>query len=47
MQMLVEKYKRKFEQVIINVTKLKSGIKMIINGRDVGSMASFQHLYQL
>ena len=35
MQMLVEKYKRKFEKVIMNGTNLKSSIKMIINGRDV------------
>ena len=35
MQMLVEKYNKKFEQVIMDKTNLKSSIKMIINGRDV------------
>ena len=35
MQMLVEKYKKKFEQVIMDKTNLKSSIKMIINGRDI------------
>jgi len=34
-QMLVEKYGNKLRQAIMNGTKLKSGIKMIINGRDI------------
>ncbi len=35
MQILVEKYGKKFEQVITDGTDLKSSIKMIINGRDI------------
>ena len=35
MQMLVKRYGKKFEQVVLDGTNLKSSIKMIINGRDI------------
>ena len=35
MQKLIEKFGMKFKQAIMSGTKLKSGIKMIINGRDI------------
>lgn len=35
MQKLIEKFGMKLKQAIMNETNLKSGIKMIINGRDI------------